>query len=278
MGAQALFAYDPAGHLAKVTSRSNQVATAEYDLLGRAKNTKYGVNVAGTAESTATFVYDAVDLPKTITDTQAGTQSFGYDAYDRPKTVTGPTGTVSYDYDAADRRREMTAAGKTTLYGYDTSGILTSVTSGDQAVTFGLDAVGREKTAALPGGITRTTTSDKTGTIKSIGYAKGAAGIGELAYTRDVRGLQTGLSGGLASVALPPAETGAVYGKDNRVTTFNGRSFTYDANGQLKNDGKRTYTWNARASCPDSPQPAEHRASSPTTHWAPAPRSEPLRV
>lgn len=246
LGAQALFAYDPAGHLAKVTSRSGQIATAEYDLLGRAKNTKYGVTVTGTAESTATYAYDAVDLPKTITDTQAGTQSFGYDAYDRPNTVTGPTGTIAYDYDAADRRREMTAAGKTTLYGYDTSGILTSVTSGDQAVTFGLDAVGREKTAALPGGITRTTTLDKTGTIKNIGYAKGAAGIGDLTYTRDVRGLQTGLSGGLASVALPPAETGAVYGKDNRVTTFNGRSFTYDANGQLKNDGKRTYTWNAR--------------------------------
>ncbi|WP_443034380.1 RHS repeat-associated core domain-containing protein [Streptomyces sp. BE147] len=246
LGAQALFAYDPAGRLAKVTSRSGQIATAEYDLLGRAKNAKYGVNVAGTAESTATYAYDAVDLPKTITDTQAGTQTFGYDVYDRPRTVTGPTGEVSYVHDAADRRTEMTAAGKTTLYGYDTSSILTSVTSGDQAVTFGLDAVGREETAALPGGITRTTTLDRTGTVKNIGYAKGAAGIGDLTYTRDVRGLQTGLSGTLASVALPAAETGAVFGKDNRVTTFNGRSFTYDADGRLKNDGKRTYTWNAR--------------------------------
>ncbi|WP_326766066.1 polymorphic toxin-type HINT domain-containing protein [Streptomyces sp. NBC_01591] len=246
LGAQALFAYDAAGNLARVTSRSGQVATAEYDLLGRAKNTKYGVNLAGTAESTVTYAYDAVDLPKTITDTQAGTQAFEYDAYDRPKTVTGPTGTVAYVYDAADRRKEMTAAGRTTLYGYDTSSILKSVTSGDQAVTFGLDAVGREKTAALPGGITRTTTLDKTGTIKNISYAKGAADIGDLSYTRDLRGLQTGLSGTLASVALPTAETGAVFGKDNRLTTFNGRSFTYDADGQLKTDGIRDYTWNAR--------------------------------
>ncbi|MFC5912441.1 RHS repeat-associated core domain-containing protein [Streptomyces pulveraceus] len=246
LGAQALFAYDAAGNLAKVTSRSGQVATAEYDLLGRAKNTKYGVNLAGTAESTVTYAYDAVDLTKTITDTQAGTEAFEYDAYDRPKTVTGPTGTVAYVYDAADRRKEMTAAGKTTLYDYDTSSILKSVTSGDQAVTFGLDAVGREKTAALPGGITRTTTLDKTGTIKNISYAKGAADIGDLSYTRDVRGLQTGLSGTLASVALPAAETGAVFGKDNRLTTFNGRSFTYDADGRLKTDGVRDYTWNAR--------------------------------
>ncbi|WP_405608193.1 RHS repeat-associated core domain-containing protein [Streptomyces sp. NBC_01508] len=246
LGAQALFGYDPAGRLTKVTSRSGQVATAEYDLLGRAKNTRYGVNAAGVAESTATYAYDAVDLPKTVTDTQAGTESFGYDVYDRLKTVTGPTGTVGYDYDAADRRKEMTAAGTTTVYGYDTSSILTSVTSGQQAVSFGLDAVGREKTATLPGGITRSTTLDKTGTVKAIDYTKGTTGVGDLTYTRDTRGLQTGLAGSLASVALPAAESGAVFGKDNRVTSLGGRSFTYDADGQLTSDGKRTYNWNAR--------------------------------
>ncbi|MFD3519912.1 RHS repeat-associated core domain-containing protein [Streptomyces sp. NPDC058653] len=246
LGAQALFGYDAAGRLTKATSRAGLVATAEYDLLGRAKNTKYGVNAAGVAESTATYAYDVVDLPKTVTDTQAGTESFGYDAYDRLKTVTGPTGTVGYDYDAADRRKEMTAAGTTTVYGYDTSSILTSVTSGGQEVRFGLDAVGREKTASLPGGITRTTTLDKTGVVSGIDYTRGAAAVGDLTYTRDTRGLQTGLTGSLASVALPAAETGAVFGKDNRVTSLGGRSFTYDADGQLKSDGKRTYDWNAR--------------------------------
>ncbi|WP_187280382.1 RHS repeat-associated core domain-containing protein [Streptomyces sp. IB2014 016-6] len=246
LGAQALFDYDAAGRLAKATSRSGLAATAEYDLLGRSKNTKYGVNAAGVAESTATYMYDAVDLPKTVTDTQAGDQSFGYDVYDRLKTVAGPTGTVGYDYDAADRRKEMTTAGTTTVYGYDTSSILTSVTSGGQEVRFGLDAVGREKTATLPGGITRTTTLDKTGTVNVIDYTKGTSAVGDLTYTRDTRGLQTGLTGSLASVALPAAETGAVFGKDNRVTSLGGRSFTYDADGQLKSDGKRTYNWNAR--------------------------------
>ncbi|MFD8970685.1 RHS repeat-associated core domain-containing protein [Streptomyces sp. NPDC059568] len=246
LGAQAQFAYDPAGQLARVTSRTGEVATAEYDLLGRAKNAKYGVDLAGQAESTTTYAYDSVDLPKTVTDTVAGTQSFTYDAYDRTKTVTGPTGTVGYNYDAADRRTEMTAGGTATRYGYDTSGILTSVTTGGQAVTFGLDAVGREKTASLPGGFTRTTGYDKTGWATGIAYTRGAAAVGDLAYTRDERGLQTGLTGSLASVALPAAETGAVFGKDNRLTTFNGRSFTYDAEGQLTSDGKRAYDWNAR--------------------------------
>ncbi|GGV97743.1 hypothetical protein GCM10015535_69650 [Streptomyces gelaticus] len=160
--------------------------------------------------------------------------------------MTGPNGTVSYDYDAADRRKTMSAGGQTTVYGFDKSSILTSVVSGTQEVGFGLDAVGREKTATMPGGIARTTGYDKTGTIKSITYAQGASSIGDLNYTRDERGLQTGLTGTLANVALPAAEDGTVFGKDNRITTYGGRSFTYDADGQLKTDGIRDSTWNAR--------------------------------
>ncbi|MFJ6438288.1 RHS repeat-associated core domain-containing protein [Streptomyces sp. NPDC091416] len=246
VGAQATFEYDTAGLLKKATSRSGKVATATYDLLGRAKAGQYGVDIAGQAESSVSYDYDTHDLPKQITDSQAGNQSFTYDTYDRPKTVTGPTGTVSYTYDAADRRKTMTAGGQSTSYGFDKSSILTSVTSGTQEIGFGLDAAGREKTATMPGGITRTTGYDKTGTIKSIAYAKGATSIGDLNYTRDARSLQTGLTGSLANVALPAAETGTVFGKDNRITTFAGRSFTYDADGQLKSDGIRDYTWNAR--------------------------------
>ncbi|MFE3688053.1 polymorphic toxin-type HINT domain-containing protein [Streptomyces sp. NPDC059095] len=247
LGVQATFGYDPAGFLAKAVSRSGKTATADHDLLGRTKTVKYGVNVLGQAESTATYEYDdSLDLLKKITDTQAGNQAFTYDIYDRLKTTTGPTGAVTYDYDNADRRTLMTAGGVSTTYGYDRSSILTTLTAGTQQIVFGLDATGREKTAALPGGFTRTTGYDTTGTVKSIAYTRAGKTIGDLTYTRDERGLQTGLTGTLANVALPAAETGTVFGKDNRITTFNGRSFTYDADGQLSNDGQRTYTWNAR--------------------------------
>ncbi|MEV6143643.1 polymorphic toxin-type HINT domain-containing protein [Streptomyces sp. NPDC051992] len=246
MGAQATFEYDAAGLLRKATSRSGKIALATYDLLGRAKTAQYGVDIAGQAESSVSYDYDGHDLLKQINDSQAGNQSFAYDTYDRPKTVTGPNGAVSYDYDAADRRKTMTAGGQTTSYGFDTAGILTSITSGTQEIGFELDTVGREKTATMPGGITRTTGYDKTGTITSIAYARGTSNIGDLHYTRDERALQTGLTGSLANVALPAAETGSAFGKDNRLTTFNGRSFTYDADGQLKTDGIRDYTWNAR--------------------------------
>lgn len=113
---------------------------------------------------------------------------------------------------------------------------------------------GEHQAHGLTGGgarpVERRGDQDKTGTFKNIAYTKGAAGIGDLTYTRDTRGLRTGLSGGLVSVALPAAEIGAVFGKDDGVTTFNGRSVTYDANGRLKNDGKRTYIWNSRGQLP----------------------------
>ncbi len=246
LGAQALFEYDTAGFLRKATNRSGTAAVADYDLLGRPKNTKYGVNALGQAESIVTYDYYDNDLLKQITDSQAGNQSFAYDPYARPSSTTSPTGTVGYSYDAADRRTLMTAAGTSTFYGYDKSSILTSVKSGTQEVTFGLDAAGREKTATLPGSITRTTGYDTIGVIKSISYAQGTKTIGALTYTRDERTLQTGLTGTLAKVALPAAESGTQFDDDNRITSYAGRSFTYDADGQLKNDDVRSYTWNAR--------------------------------
>ncbi|WP_307679891.1 RHS repeat-associated core domain-containing protein [Streptomyces sp. V4I2] len=246
LGAQALFEYDAAGFLKRATSRSGQAATAEYDLLGRPKSTQYGVNPQGVAESTVTYGYYANDLLKQVTDSQSGSQSFTYDVYDRLASTTSPTGKVDYGYDSGDRRTLVTAAGVSTTYGYDKSDILTSVNSGAQEVTFGLDQVGREKTASLPGNITRTTGYDTTGVIKSIAYAQGTKTIGDLAYTRDQRALQTGLTGSLAQVALPVAESGTQFGKDNRIATYAGRTFAYDADGQLKSDGLRTYAWNGR--------------------------------
>ncbi|MFJ3936790.1 DUF6531 domain-containing protein [Streptomyces parvus] len=176
---------------------------AEYDLLGRMKRARHGVDATGSADATATYTYDAVDLLKQITDTESGTQSFTYDALDRLRSTTGPTGTVGYAYDDADRRPRMTAAGLTTAYAYDRSSVLTSITSGTRSVTFAPDATGRIKQTDLPGGITRTTGYDKTGAITSLSYNRGGTKVGDLAYTRDARGLQSRLTGSLAQITLP---------------------------------------------------------------------------
>ncbi|MFI8515600.1 RHS repeat-associated core domain-containing protein [Streptomyces sp. NPDC085460] len=246
LGARASFEYDAAGFIRKTTNRSGSAALAEYDLLGRPTRTQYGVTALGQAESIITYGYYDNDLLKEIVDSQAGTQTDTYDIYGRLISTTGPTGTVAYGYDAIDRRTRMTAGSTTTTYSYDASSRLTGINAGTQQITFALDPVGRVKTANLPGGIARTTDYDKTGGINAISYARGTSSIGHLTYSRDARGLQTSLTGTLASVAIPAAENGAAFGKDNRLTTFNGRSFTYDDEGRLTNDGHNTYTWNAR--------------------------------
>ncbi|MGW1278899.1 RHS repeat-associated core domain-containing protein [Streptomyces tsukubensis] len=246
LNAQASFEYDASNRITKATSRSGKTVTTTYDLLGRPATTQYRLAGTGTPQSTVTYGYGTADLLQSITDTGAGSQAFAYDSYDRLSSVTSPAGAVGYTYDLDDRRTQMTAAGTTTSYTYDRSDILTSVASGSDNVLFGLDSVGRERTAALPGGITRTTTYDSSGLTSGISYARGTAPIGDLLYSRDVRGLQTGLGGNLASVSLPLEETGAAFGRDNRITAFNGRSFAYDADGRLQSDGRRTYSWNAR--------------------------------
>ncbi|WP_329127177.1 polymorphic toxin-type HINT domain-containing protein [Streptomyces sp. NBC_01465] len=246
LGNQSTFGYDAAGNLAKATTRAGKVATAEFDLLGRQTKGSYGVTTTGTAESTATYTYNDFDLPQTITDTAAGNESFTYDPYDQVKTATSSTGTVTYGYDSDGRRASLAAAGVTTTYGYDKSSALTSLTTGSDQIVFGLDAVGRQKTAALPGGFTRTTDYDKTGNTKNITYTRAGATVGTLAYGRDERSLQTSLTGNLANIALPAAETGTTFGVDNQISTYAGRTFTYNKDGQLSADGIRTYTWNAR--------------------------------
>ncbi|MEU4920842.1 RHS repeat-associated core domain-containing protein [Streptomyces parvus] len=246
LGVQAGFGYDAVGRLTKATSRSGKIATAEYDLLGRIEQARYGVDATGSAESTATYAYDAVDLLKQITDTESGTQSFIYDALDRLRSTTGPTGTVGYAYDDADRRTQLTAAGLTTEYGYDKSSILTSITTGTRGVTFAPDATGRIEQTNLPGGITRTTGYDKTGAIASLSYDRGETKVGDLTYARDARGLQSRLNGSLAQITLPAAETGSAFDEANRLTRYGGRTLSYDKDGQLTSDGIRDYTWNAR--------------------------------
>ncbi len=49
-----------------------------------------------------------------------------------------------------------------------------------------------------------------------------------------------------ASVNLPAAVASASYDADNRLTRWGSVTPTYDLNGNLSNDGSRSYTWDAR--------------------------------
>ena len=62
----------------------------------------------------------------------------------------------------------------------------------------------------------------------------------------DADGRVIGKTGSFAQTNPPQAVTGNMFNADNEMTAFNGTTLSYDANGNLTNDGTNTYTWEAR--------------------------------
>jgi hypothetical protein len=54
------------------------------------------------------------------------------------------------------------------------------------------------------------------------------------------------LGGSFARTGLPSALTSATYDDANQIATWQGLPFTYDANGNLTNDGSMTFGWDSR--------------------------------
>ena len=53
-------------------------------------------------------------------------------------------------------------------------------------------------------------------------------------------------TGSLATIQLPTPVSGSTFNAANEITAFNGAALSYDANGNLVNDGTNTYGWDAR--------------------------------
>jgi uncharacterized protein RhaS with RHS repeats len=70
--------------------------------------------------------------------------------------------------------------------------------------------------------------------------------IGDLEYSYDADGRVIEKTGSMAATDLPQSVTGNTFNADNEMTAFNGTALTYDANGNLTNDGTNTYTWDGR--------------------------------
>ena len=89
-------------------------------------------------------------------------------------------------------------------------------------------------------------TYDASANLTSITYKKNAAVIGNMTYEYDALGKRVRVGGSFARTGLPQAFISTEYGLGNRLTQRSGTNFTYDANGNLTNDGTFTYNWNAR--------------------------------
>lgn len=234
---------DGMGNVVSHTDRKGQATAYQYDALDRRILTTYADS------STIVPTYDAGDRVTAISDSISGNQSFGYDGLDRLTTAVNPQATVSYKYDAANRRTTMIAGTQAKVtYTYDNANRITKLVQGSETVSLGYDNANRRNKLTLPNGVVVAYGYDNANELTGITYTQGSGTtIGNLVYGYDNGGRRTAQTGSLASNALPTATTQpSTFDFNDRLTTFNGNAQTYDADGNLTNDGTNTYVWNAR--------------------------------
>src|SRR5208337_2215939 len=165
------------------------------------------------------------------TDAQGATVGYTtYDAASNLKVLTYPDGkTVTYTYDALNRLSTVSIdwLSEIASYFYDNAGRLTGISQfNGTIVTPGYDNANR---------LTSLANYSNGGSTTITGYG----------YTLDNNGNRTGIS---ATGALPPANAAQDISYEytphgNRLTYFSSAVLTFDADGQLQNNGSTVYTF-----------------------------------
>jgi RHS repeat-associated protein len=203
-------------------------------------------------DATVTFGYDAIGRLTSVNDSVGGTIAWTYDTvssghHPRVQETTTP-GTVTVEYDEIGRRLKLSATGQTDVtYTYDKNSRLKTVTQGTQTVTLAYDDAGRRTSLTYPNGVVTSYGYDNANRLLSIDHIKTPTTIEALTYLNDAAGNRVKLTRANAAASLIPiAVSSNSYDVTNQQTQFNGVTQTFDANGNLTNDGTNTYTWDAR--------------------------------
>src|SRR5205823_4606603 len=108
------------------------------------------------------------------------------------------------------------------------------------------DNANRRSTLTLPNGIVATYAYNRDSRLTGISYTLNGNSVGDLTYGYDTARRRVSAGGSLARTSLPLAVNAATYDAANELSARDGGTLTYDANGNLTNDGLNTYTWNER--------------------------------
>jgi len=114
-------------------------------------------------------------------------------------------------YDSDERRQTMTVSGQSPVsYTFDNDSRLTAITQGSAGVTFTYDTDSRRTALTLPNGVVATYSYDAASELTGILYEGANLAPSNLAYSYDLDGRRTGVSGSLATSQLPAAVSSAV--------------------------------------------------------------------
>jgi len=247
LSAAETYAYDGSGNLTSHKDRNGNATNYTYDGLNRRTFAGFGYN--GSAyQSTISYTWDGGDRLTQVVDSIAGTIARTYDGLDDLTDEQTANGEVSYGYDNARRRTAMTVVGQPAAasYAWDSANRLTGITQGSASVSFNYDSASRRTTLTLPNGIVVAYSYDNDSRVSAMIWTLAGNQIGDLEYDYDADGHVIEKTGSFAQTNLPQPVTGNSFNADNEMTAFNGTAMSYDANGNLLNDGSNTYAWDTR--------------------------------
>jgi RHS repeat-associated protein len=246
LNATETYGYDGDGNLTGHADRRGKVTVYQYDGINRRKFAGFGYT-GSSYESTTSYQFDLGDRITQIVDSIAGTTMRHYDGLDNLTEEQTERGEVGYFYDIASRRQTMTVVGQPSMsYSWDNANRLTGIIQGSTSILFGYDNANRRSTLTLPNGIVLRYAYDANSRVTQMTWTLTGNAVGDLEYSYDADNRVIQKSGSFAQTQLPVAMTGNTFNTANEITVFNGTPLTYDANGNLANDGTNTYTWDAR--------------------------------
>jgi RHS repeat-associated protein len=242
------YGYDETGRLTSVTDPMGQITSYAYGPFGELASASFGATKETAATSSIAYGYDAEGNLTSAVDSRGGTYTMSYGPYHRLTGETGPNGSVGYAYNPDGQRTSMSVNSETAAsYSYNEDGQLTGIETPNGDVSFAYDPDGRRTQTTLPDADTENYSYDGASQLSGIDYEKpSGAQIGDLQYTRDALGRVSALSGSLARTNLPEALGETTYNAANELTSLEGHTLTYDADGNLTGDATSSYTYNDR--------------------------------
>ncbi len=269
--------YDAASNLLTHKDGANQTVSYTYDNLGRVTtkafpggNITYGYDTGSRMTSmkdalgTISYSYDKANRVTQVVVPGNKTVKYGYDKNSNRINLTWPDNTaINYTYDQINRltrisQGNQTAAnysydglsqrtktglgnGMEAVYSYDGAGRLTKLVNRQASApanitsqfNYTYDKAGNRKTMGAPTG-THTYTYDNTYQLKKADYPAGFF-MPDMNFTFDAAGNRVNTVSN-STVAYTSNNL-------NQYTRVGSANHTYDANGNLKNDGVWTYTY-----------------------------------
>lgn len=242
LGQQEFWTYQGGDKVKIYKDRKGKETHIAYDALGRPEKTTFA------DDSTQTLLYDEVGRVRQLLDSVGGTVSWEYDDFNRLRKETSAAGSVTYDYDVVGRRTGMTAGSQAKVeYRYDDGDQLRRIWQGNEVVEFDYDEIGLRKKLTLPNGVAAAYEYNPANQLTGLAYArKGGTVLGVLGYGYGGDGQRVTQTGSFANSLLPSASEDNAFDDNQRQIRYRGQTLSYDTNGNLTDDGTRTYVWNSR--------------------------------